>query len=81
MRKLKYKKIGVLKDFIVTGHSEILLRKTTSASVNFKNKNLFIIRFRELIAGSKYMGLAEKFMVSEYQIYYFVTSLMVFLRN
>ena len=37
-RKLKYKKIGVLKDFIVPGHSEILLRKTTSALVNFRSK-------------------------------------------
>jgi len=26
-------------------------------------------------------GLAERFLASEYQIYYFITSLMVFLRN
>jgi hypothetical protein len=31
--------------------------------------------------GSKYMGLVERFMVSKYQLYYFITGLMVFLRN
>ncbi len=38
-KRLKYKKIGVLKDFIVHGHTEILLRKTTSALVNFRSKD------------------------------------------
>lgn len=31
--------------------------------------------------GSKYMGLVERFMVSGYQIFYFVSGLIVFLRN
>ena len=31
--------------------------------------------------GGKYMGLVERFMVSGYQIYYFVSGLMVFLRS
>jgi len=31
--------------------------------------------------GSKYMGLVERFMVSGYQIFYFVSGLLVFLRN
>ena len=32
-------------------------------------------------AGGPYMGLVERFMVTVYEIYYFVISLMVFLRN
>jgi hypothetical protein len=31
--------------------------------------------------GSKYMGLVERFMVSGYQVFYFVSGLFVFLRN
>lgn len=38
-RKFKYNKIGVLKDFIVPGHSEILFRKTISALVDFHVKD------------------------------------------
>jgi len=38
-RKLKYKKIGILKDFIVPGYSEILFRKTISALVDFISKD------------------------------------------
>jgi len=30
---------------------------------------------------SKYRGLVERFMVTPYQLYYFVISLMVFLTN
>ena len=32
-------------------------------------------------AGSRYMGLVERFMVSGYQVFYFVSGLMVYLRN
>ena len=38
-RKLKYKKIGILKDFIVPGYSEVLFRKTISALVDFISKD------------------------------------------
>jgi hypothetical protein len=31
--------------------------------------------------GSKYMGLVERFMVSGYQVFYFVSGLLVYLRN
>ncbi|MHA2298865.1 MAG: DUF998 domain-containing protein [Candidatus Hodarchaeales archaeon] len=34
-----------------------------------------------ILAKSKYMGLVERIMVTPYQIYYFVISLMVFLTN
>lgn len=35
-RRLGYETIGELKDFIVSGHSEILLRKTIGPSTEFK---------------------------------------------
>lgn len=34
-----------------------------------------------IFGGSPYMGLVERFMVSYYQLYYFVISLMLFLNN
>ena len=34
-----------------------------------------------VFAGGPYMGLVERFMVTVYEIYYFVISLMVFLKN
>jgi len=37
-KKLGYKVIGKLKDFIVSGHSEILMRKTISSLAEFKSK-------------------------------------------
>lgn len=37
-RRLGYEKIGVLKNFIVTGHDEIFLRKTTGPLAEFKTK-------------------------------------------
>lgn len=42
---------------------------------------LILVTISGIFAGGNYMGLVERFMVSEYQIYYFVISLMVFLRN
>ncbi len=42
---------------------------------------LILVVVSGIFAGGKYMGLIERFMVSFYQIYYFVISLMVFLRN
>jgi ribosomal protein S18 acetylase RimI-like enzyme len=35
-RRLGYEKIGVLKNFIVSGHDEILLRKTIGPLAEFK---------------------------------------------
>jgi ribosomal protein S18 acetylase RimI-like enzyme len=35
-RRLGYQKIGVIKNFIVNGHDEILLRKTIGALASFK---------------------------------------------
>jgi ribosomal protein S18 acetylase RimI-like enzyme len=37
-RRLGYEKVGVLKNFIVNGHDEILLRKTMGPLANFKFK-------------------------------------------
>jgi ribosomal protein S18 acetylase RimI-like enzyme len=37
-RRLGYKKIGVLKNFIVPGHDEILLRKTLGPLAEFRTK-------------------------------------------
>jgi len=34
-----------------------------------------------VFGGGPYMGLVERFMVSYFQIYYFVISLMIFIRN
>jgi hypothetical protein len=42
---------------------------------------LILVIVTGYFTGGEYMGLAERFMVSKYQIYYFVTALMVFLRN
>ena len=42
---------------------------------------LILVIVMGIFTGSDYMGLVERFMVSKYQIYYFVTGLMVFLRN
>jgi hypothetical protein len=42
---------------------------------------LILVILTGYFTGSKYMGLIERFMVSKYQLYYFVTGLMVFLRN
>ena len=36
--RLGYKVIGELKDYIISGHSEILLRKTTAPLTEFKKK-------------------------------------------
>lgn len=36
-RRLGYQKIGVIRNFIVSGHDEILLRKTIGPLVAFKN--------------------------------------------
>jgi len=37
-RRLGYEVVGELKDFIVDGHSEILLRKTIGSLTEFRNK-------------------------------------------
>jgi hypothetical protein len=42
---------------------------------------LILVMVTGFFTGSKYMGLVERFMVSKYQIYYFITALMVFLKN
>jgi len=42
---------------------------------------LILVAIMGFFAGSDYMGLVERFMVSFYQIYYFVIGLMVFLNN
>ena len=42
---------------------------------------LVLVIVTGISAGSKHMGLVERFMVSKYQLYYFITALMVFLRN
>lgn len=42
---------------------------------------LILVIITGIFASSKFMGLVERFMVSEYQIYYFVIALMVFLKN
>jgi len=42
---------------------------------------LILVVFSGFFAGKDYMGLVERIMVSEYQIYYFVTALLIFLRN
>ncbi|NHK30212.1 MAG: DUF998 domain-containing protein [Asgard group archaeon] len=43
--------------------------------------SLVLVIIMGIYAGSDYMGLVERFMVSSYQIYYFVFGLMVFLTN
>ena len=42
---------------------------------------LILVVISGFFAGKDYMGLVERIMVSEYQIYYFVTALLIFLRN
>ncbi len=42
---------------------------------------LILVVVTAIFAGGEYMGLVERFMVSFYQIYYFVISLMMFLNN
>ncbi len=43
--------------------------------------SLILVIIAGIYATSKYRGLIERIMVSPYQLYYFVLSLMVFLRN
>ena len=43
--------------------------------------SLILVLVSGIFITSNYMGLIERFMVSSYQIYYYVISLMVFLRN
>jgi len=43
--------------------------------------SLILVIISGIFAGTKYLGLVERFMVSSYQIYYFVFGLMLFLRN
>lgn len=43
--------------------------------------SLLLVIASALVAKSDYLGLVERFMVSTYQIYYFVLALMVFLTN
>ena len=42
---------------------------------------LILVIVMSFFTGSRYMGLVERFMVSAYQIYYFVSGLVIFLRN
>lgn len=43
--------------------------------------SLILVAISVIFITSNYMGLIERFMVSSYQVYYFVIGLMVFLRN
>jgi hypothetical protein len=43
--------------------------------------SLIFVVASAMAAGSNYLGLVERFMVSTYQIYYFILALMVFLTN
>ena len=43
--------------------------------------SLLLVVISGIFITSNFMGLIERFMVSSYQIYYFVFALMVFLRN
>ena len=43
--------------------------------------SLILVAITAIAATSKYLGLVERFMVSSYQVYYFVLALMVFLNN
>ena len=42
---------------------------------------LILVFVMSFFGGKKYMGLVERIMVSEYQIYYFVTALLILLKN
>ncbi|MBY9001182.1 MAG: DUF998 domain-containing protein [Candidatus Heimdallarchaeota archaeon] len=42
---------------------------------------LILVAISGIFAGGEHMGLVERFMVSYYQIYYFVISLMMFINN
>ncbi len=42
---------------------------------------LILMALSGIFGGGPYMGLVERFMVSYFQLYYFVISLMIFLRN
>lgn len=42
---------------------------------------LILVIVMGFFTGSEYMGLVERFMVSKYQLYYFITGVMVFLMN
>ena len=42
---------------------------------------LVLVVIMSFFGGKKYMGLVERIMVSEYQIYYFVTALLILLKN
>jgi drug/metabolite transporter (DMT)-like permease len=43
--------------------------------------SVILMVFTRRATNSNYMGLVERFMISSYQIYYFVLALMVFLTN
>ncbi|MGC9779896.1 MAG: hypothetical protein HZR80_11685 [Candidatus Heimdallarchaeota archaeon] len=43
--------------------------------------SLILVLVSGIFITSNYMGLIERFMVSSYQIFYFVFGLMVYLRN
>ena len=43
--------------------------------------SLILVVASAMVAKSNYLGLVERFMVSTYQIYYFVLAMMVFLTN
>ena len=61
---------------LVVAWSAFATFSLTSAIVS-----LILVIISGIFAKSKYMGLIERIMVSPYQIYYFVLSLMVFLIN
>ena len=65
-------------------HIDISLLKAVGAYKRRLFQSLIFVASILLLAffgGKKYMGLVERVMVSEYQIYYFVIGLLVYLRN
>ncbi|MHA1909819.1 MAG: DUF998 domain-containing protein [Candidatus Thorarchaeota archaeon] len=61
---------------LVVGWSTFATFSLISAIVS-----LILVVITGITAKSEYLGLTERFMVSTYQIYYFVLALMVFLNN
>ena len=49
--------------------------------VDYRIVSLILAIISSFTATSSYFGLIERFMVSSYQVYYFVLALMVFLTN
>ena len=61
--------------------SDIVWSSFATFSVITAIVSLILVVASAMAATSNYLGLVERFMVSTYQIYYFVLALMVFLTN